>query len=70
LIKANANVLRPSTDLQHFMQPIMSFERGYCRPECTRCSEVCPTGAITQKIDIPTELHRIDDFVEHLKQQG
>ena len=24
----------------------MSFERGYCRPECTRCSEVCPAGAI------------------------
>ena len=40
------NVLRPSTDLMHFMQPIMSFERGYCRPECTRCSEVCPAGAI------------------------
>ena len=40
------NVLRPSTDLLHFMQPMMSFERGYCRPECTRCSEVCPTGAI------------------------
>ena len=40
------DVLRPSTDLQHFMQPTMSFERGYCRPECTRCSEVCPTGAI------------------------
>ncbi len=40
------NVLRPSTDLMHLMQPTMSFERGYCRPECTRCSEVCPTGAI------------------------
>ena len=40
------NVLRPSTDLMHFMQPMMSFERGYCRPECTRCSEVCPAGAI------------------------
>jgi len=40
------NVLRPSTDLMHLMQPVMSFERGYCRPECTRCSEVCPTGAI------------------------
>ena len=40
------NVLRPSTDLQHFMQPVMSFERGYCRPECTRCGEVCPAGAI------------------------
>lgn len=40
------NVLRPSTDPLHFMQPVMSFERGYCRTECTRCSQVCPTGAI------------------------
>ena len=39
-------VLRPSTDWQHLMQPTMSYERGYCRPECTRCSEVCPAGAI------------------------
>ena len=39
-------VLRPSSNLATFMQPEMSFERGYCRPECTRCSEVCPTGAI------------------------
>ncbi|MDR2554535.1 MAG: 4Fe-4S dicluster domain-containing protein [Fibromonadaceae bacterium] len=27
-------------------KPNMSFERGYCRPECVKCSEVCPTGAI------------------------
>ena len=40
------NVLRPSTDLMHLMQPVMSYERGYCRPECTRCSDVCPAGAI------------------------
>lgn len=40
------NVLRPSTDPMQLMQPVMSFERGYCRPECTRCSQVCPTGAI------------------------
>ena len=39
-------VLRPSTDLMTLMQPTMSYERGYCRPECTRCSEVCPAGAI------------------------
>ncbi len=39
-------VLRPSDDLQTFMQPLMSYERGYCRPECNRCSQVCPTGAI------------------------
>ena len=39
-------VLRPSGKLSSFMQPEMSYERGYCRPECTKCSEVCPTGAI------------------------
>ena len=30
---------------------------------CGQCVEHCP-----QKIDIPTELHRIDDYVEQLKQ--
>ena len=40
------NVLRPSTKLTKLMQPEMSYERGYCRPECTRCSDVCPAGAI------------------------
>ncbi len=39
-------VLRPSADLDHLMQPQMGFEEGYCRPECTKCSEVCPSGAI------------------------
>ena len=39
-------VLRPSTDLMKLMQPEMSYERGYCRPECARCAEVCPTDAI------------------------
>ena len=40
------NVLRPSSRLEHLMQPEMSFEKGYCRPECVKCSEVCPAGAI------------------------
>ena len=39
-------VLRPSTDLGHFLQPQMGYENGYCRPECTACSQVCPAGAI------------------------
>ena len=39
-------VLRPSSDLLHLMMPTMSYETGYCRPECTRCSQVCPAGAI------------------------
>ncbi|MDE6315310.1 MAG: 4Fe-4S dicluster domain-containing protein, partial [Muribaculaceae bacterium] len=40
-------VLRPSSGLATLMQPESSYERGYCRPECTRCSEVCPSGAIS-----------------------
>ena len=39
-------VLRPSANLGSLMQPTMSYERGYCRPECVKCSEVCPAGAI------------------------
>lgn len=39
-------VLRPSTSLDGFMQPVMVFTSGFCRPECTACGEVCPTGAI------------------------
>lgn len=45
------DVLRPSTRLSALMQPESSYERGYCRPECTKCSEVCPAGAI-QKITV------------------
>ena len=40
-------VLRPSTDLGHFLQPQMGYENGYCRPECTKCGELCPAGAIS-----------------------
>ena len=48
--KCPEKVLRPSTELSSFMQPYMAFDQGYCRTACTRCSEVCPTGAI-QHID-------------------
>ena len=36
-------VLRPSGKLMSLMLPEMSYERGYCRPECTRH---CSAGAI------------------------
>ena len=39
-------VLRPSSDLEHLMQPVMEYDKGYCRPECNACSQVCPAGAI------------------------
>ena len=29
-------------------KPVMHYDRGYCRPECVKCSEVCPTGAINK----------------------
>ena len=40
------DVLRPSKDFKRWMQPEMAFENGRCRPECTTCSSLCPTGAI------------------------
>ncbi|MDR2953754.1 MAG: 4Fe-4S dicluster domain-containing protein [Prevotella sp.] len=40
------NILVPSKKLEIFMQPEITFEDGYCRPECIECSLVCPTGAI------------------------
>ena len=44
--KCPNQVLRPSSDLTRLMQPEMSFELGYCRPECNQCSQVCPSDAI------------------------
>lgn len=44
--KCPNNVLRPSVSVDSFMQPVMEFDRGYCRPECNACSDVCPAGAI------------------------
>ena len=48
------DVLSPSTDLATFMQPVMDFSKGYCRPECTNCSDICPAGAILP-IDVETK---------------
>ena len=51
-------VLRPSTDLEHLLQPQMGYENGYCRPECTTCSDICPAGAILPvKKDAKTLIH-------------
>lgn len=59
------DVLRASTGLEHFLQPQMGYEKGYCRPECTACSEVCPTDAIgpirkDEKLSISIGKARID----------
>lgn len=51
ITKCPNDVLRPATDLTHFLQPKMEYDHGYCRPECNLCSQVCPTGAI-QPVDL------------------
>jgi len=44
-------VLQPTAfhyGLSGMMQPRMNFKEGFCAPDCTECSTVCPTGAITE----------------------
>ena len=40
--------LVPSASLARFGQPEMDFRFGHCHPDCTRCSEACPAGAIAR----------------------
>ena len=47
--KCPSNVLKPAFleyGLGGMMQPMMTFERGFCNFNCTTCGEVCPNGAI------------------------
>lgn len=38
--------LRPSEDPRRFGRVELDFRHGWCKPSCTRCGEVCPSGAI------------------------
>lgn len=43
-------VLRPSyTSLgwRGLMKPYLDYSIGHCAPDCNRCSQICPTGALT-----------------------
>ncbi len=40
------HVLRSRDEGPDMLQPSMTFENGFCRTNCTACSEACPAGAI------------------------
>ncbi|MDR0873799.1 MAG: 4Fe-4S dicluster domain-containing protein [Prevotellaceae bacterium] len=47
--KCPSHVLKPSFleyGLGGMMQPLMSFEDGFCNYNCTKCSNICPNGAL------------------------
>lgn len=44
-----AGIIRPAArdlKLRHSLHPVLDFDRGACRFDCVRCTEVCPTGAL------------------------
>jgi len=47
------------------LTPVLSFREGYCREDCVRCTEVCPSGAIVclptrNKASVRIGLPRVD----------
>ena len=49
--KCPQNVLKPAFKeygLEGIMQPVMKFDKGFCNFDCTLCSEVCPTSALSK----------------------
>ncbi len=45
------NVIVPSFfdyGMEGFMQPKLDYHKNFCNYDCVRCTEICPTGAITQ----------------------
>jgi len=56
------NVLVPSFDqygIAGIMQPHMDYHKGFCAYECTRCLEICPTGALLPLLPEAKKLTKI-----------
>lgn len=33
--------------VRHALVPVLHFDKAYCRPDCTECTHLCPTKALT-----------------------
>lgn len=56
-----AKVLKPSANQfgwLHALHPVMDYSTSYCRYNCTRCTEVCPAGAL-----LPLEVEEKHIFI-------
>lgn len=57
--KCPSEVIKPAFleyGVAGMMQPMLYFDNGFCNYDCTICSEVCPSGAIS-RIDMDTKHH-------------
>ena len=48
VVNCPEKILKPSTSLANFGQVELDFRHGYCRLACTKCGNVCPSGAIAK----------------------
>lgn len=63
-----ASVLAPdlgTLGVTSFLSPVLTIGDDYCREDCVRCTEVCPSGAIgrvclSEKISTPVGLAQVD----------
>ncbi|MCU0302602.1 MAG: 4Fe-4S dicluster domain-containing protein [Thermoanaerobaculales bacterium] len=60
-----------ATGVEGLFTPVLKMRRGWCEPSCTRCGEVCPTGALAalapeskQAIGGPAEVRIGTAFIE------
>jgi len=65
------NVIVPSFfdyGLNGFMQPKLDYHKSFCNFDCVKCTEVCPTGAITKQT--PEEKQKIQIGVARFMQES